>query len=214
MFIPRHPVVENQFCKYGPTSTTGGVGNVLTYAGAVVYLDSTAAGEDALVYKLDHDGGGEVPFGLSMQRVKTGYQTLHPVGFLMPGDLGSSDAVAQPTFDSAGAIDGSASIPVGVANLGIWETTHYTCEQATTAGTVDTGDNMLPGMALYAAGDEAKLTNNGNDASDGSTDAATGAYSTGTTDIVARVLTGASIAKCEANIAGTTLTPIRVKLLV
>lgn len=214
MFIPRHPVVENQFCKYGPTATAGGVGNVLAYAGAVVYLDSTATGEDSHVFKLDHAGGGQTPFGLSMQKVKTGYQTLHPVGFLMPGDLGSSDAVAQPTYDSNGDIDGSDAIPVGVASLGIWETTHYTCEQASTPGTVDTGDNMLPGVALRAAGDQGKLTTNVTDASNGSTDAATGAYATGTTDTVARVLTGASIAKCEANIAGTAAYPIRVKLLV
>ena len=214
MFIPRHPVVENQFCSYGATNTVGGVGNVLAYAGAVIYLDSTATSQASEVFKLDHDGGGEVPFGLSMQNVKTGYQTLHPVGFLMPGDLGSSDAVAQPTYDSAGTIDGSETVPVGVASLGIWETTHYTCEQATTAGTVDSGDNMLPGMVLRAAGSEARLTNNVTDASNGTTDADTGSYSTGTTDTVARVLTGASIAKCEANIAGTTLYPIRVKLLV
>ena len=40
MFIPRHPVVENQFCSYGAqtASAAGGVGGVVAYAGSVVYL--------------------------------------------------------------------------------------------------------------------------------------------------------------------------------
>lgn len=208
MFIPRHPVVEDQFCKYGATSTVGGVGNVLAYAGAIMYLDPTAAGEDSVIFKMAH-GVTEAPFGFSMQKVKTGYQTLHPVGFLMPGDLGSSDAVAQPTFDSAGDVNGSDSVPVGVAHLGIWETTHYTALQTTTPGTVDDGDHLKPGQSLFSAANGARVTNSTVD-SDG-------------TDVngercssveVAKVLKGASAAKCTANIAGTTLTPIRIKILI
>ncbi len=39
MFIPRHPVVENQFCSYSAqTSDVTGVGGVICYAGAVVFL--------------------------------------------------------------------------------------------------------------------------------------------------------------------------------
>ena len=64
---------------------------------------------------------------------------------------------------------------------------------------------------LFAAADEAKLTNNTN-ASNGTTDAATGARCSSVA--VARVLKGASVAKCQANIDNTTLYPIRVKLLV
>jgi hypothetical protein len=41
MFIPRHPVVENQFCSYGEQTAqlALGIGGVIAYAGSVVYLD-------------------------------------------------------------------------------------------------------------------------------------------------------------------------------
>ena len=72
---------------------------------------------------------------------------------------------------------------------------------------------MTPGLALFAAADEAKLTNSTTN-SDGATDAATGARCTGNTTVVARVVKGASVAKCQANIDNTVLYPIRVKLLI
>lgn len=208
MFIPRHPVVENQFCKYGETSTPGGAGNVVAYAGSVVYLDSAAANEESLVKKMAH-GVTETPFGFCMQKVKTGYHSVHPVGMVLSGDLGSSDAIAQPTYDATGNINGTQTVPVGVAHLGIYDTVHYTCVQTTTDGVVDEGDQMKPGDALYAAADEAKVTNStvASDATDTSGERCSSV-------VVARVLKGASAAKCTANIVNTTLYPVRVKLLV
>jgi hypothetical protein len=213
MFIPRNPVVQNQFCSYASDNTFGsaGIGGVIAYAGSVVYLDPAASDEEAMIKKMAHVVT-ETPFGFSLQKVKVGYHSVHPTGFVMPGDLGSSDAIAQPLYNTSGAIVGHKSVPVGVAHNGIYDTVHYTCEM--TAGTVDT--KMTPGQALYAAANEARLTNNGNDAStganDGADDVANGAYCSST--VVARVVKGASAAKCQANIDNTTLYPIRVKLLV
>lgn len=210
MFIPRHPVIENQFCSYGSqTAVTTGVGGVVCYAGSVLYLDQTAANEEPIVYKMAH-GVTASAFGFSMQKVKTGYHQVHPTGYFMPGDLGSSDVVAQPDYNSSGSIIGTKAVPVGVAHLGIWDTVHYTCKM--TASVIDSGFYMKPGMALYPAADQAKVTNN-TSASDGSTDAATGAR-IGTQAQVASVLKGANVAKCQANINNTTLYPIRIKLLV
>ena len=208
MFIPRHPVVENQFCKYGETDIAGGAGNVVAYAGAVVYLDPAADNEEAVVKKMAY-GVTESPFGLLMQKVKTGYQSVHPVGMMLPGDLGSSDVIAQPKYDSAGNIVGTSEAPVGVAHLGIYDTVHYTCTQTTTVGTVDDGDHMKPGQTLYPAADEAKLTNSTTDA-DGTDNNGERCSAVAT----ARVVRGASAAKATATIQNTTLYPIRVKLLV
>jgi hypothetical protein len=208
MFIPRHPVVENQFCSYASQTATAaaGIGGVIAYAGSVVYLDPTATNEEPLVKKFAH-GANFVPFGFSMQKVKTGYHQVHPAGFVMPGDLGSSDAIAQPLYDSTGNITGTKAVPVGVAHLGIWDTVHYTSVSATT--------KMTPGESLYPAADEAKVTNSTVD-SNGTTDAATGARvnQASAKVVVARVVKGASAAKATANIANTTLYPIRIKLLV
>jgi hypothetical protein len=208
MFIPRHPVVEDQFCSYASDNTFGstGIGGVVAYAGSVVYLDPAASDEEAMIKKMAH-GITETPFGLSLQKVKVGYHSVHPTGFVMPGDLGSSDAIAQPLYNTSGAIVGHKSVPVGVAHLGIYDTVHYTCTAV--SGTVST--KMTPGAALYTAADEARLTNS-TASSNGSTDADTGARCSST--VVARVLKGASVAKCQANIDNTTLYPIRVKLLV
>ena len=209
MFIPRHPVVENQFCKYAAQTTTGtaGIGGVVAYAGSVVYLDSTATNQEAMVKKMAH-GATDAPFGMIMQKVKTGYHQVHPAGFMMPGDLGSSDVIAQPSYSSAGAITGTKEAPVGVAHLGIWDTVHYTCTGGASASAA-----MTPGLALYCAADEAKLTNSTTN-SNGTTDAATGARVNGVTTQVATVVKGASLAKCQANIGNTVLYPIRVKLLI
>lgn len=216
MFIPRHPVVENQFCSYqAQTTDATGVGGVLCYAGSVLYLDSTATNEEAIAIKLDHSGGGETPFGFAMQKVKSGYHQVHPAGFMMPGDLGSSDVIAQPSY-SSGAINGTKEAPLGVAHLGIWDTVHYIA--LGTGGTTAAYANyvpsagILPGENLRAAADEGKVTNDETNASDG-TDY-NGEYSTGTTTTVARVVKGASVAKITANAQNTTLYPIRIKLLV
>jgi len=210
MFIPRHPVVENQFCSYGAQTVTGsaGVGGVVCYAGSVLYLDSSAANEEPIVYKMVH-GTSAAPFGFAMQKVKTGYHQVHPTGFFMPGDFGSSDVIAQPNYNASGAIVGTKAAPLGVAHLGIWDTVHYTCKM--TAGVIDSGFNMKPGMALYPAAHEAKVTNS-TASSDGATDAQTGARCSATQ--VAVVVKGASTAKAQANINNTTLYPIRIKLLI
>lgn len=207
MFIPRHPVVENQFCSYQAQTGTGaaGVGGVVAYAGSVVYLVPTATNEEAIVSKMAA-GVTETPFGFSMQKVKTGYHQVHPAGFMMPGDLGSSDVIAQPTYDANGNVTGTKEAPCGVAHLGIWDTVHYTCAGAE-AGTLTA--KMAPGDVLYAAVDEAKVTNSDTGGGTG-TDKEDRIGST----IVGRVVKGASLAKCQATVDNVTLYPIRIKLLV
>ena len=207
MFIPRHSVIENQFCNYAENNAFGsaGAGNVIAYAGSVVYLDPASVNEEAMVKKMAH-GVTETPFGFLMQKVKVGYHSVHPTGFVMPGDLGSSDAIAQPLYNNLGAIVGHKAVPVGVAHLGIFDTVHYICE-LNTAGAVQ--QKMAPGMKLFAAAQDARLTNF-DTASDG-----TDTLGERSSDVVvARVVKGASIAKCQANIDNVTLYPIRVKLLV
>ena len=191
MFIPRHPVVEDQFCSYGAQTATGsaGIGGVIAYAGSVVYLDSSADNQESIVFKMTTD---QTPFGFLMQKVKTGYHQVHPTGFVMPGDLGSSDAIAQAQYNASGNITGTKAVPVGVAHLGIWDTVHYTADASTA---------ILPGDSMVASTDEAKIIKSGGGTAVNST-------------VVARVMKGASIAKVTANVANTTLTPIRVKLLV
>ncbi len=221
MFIPRHPVVENQFCVYGDQTATetAGVGGVVAYAGACVYLKTAATNQEAVVYKVAHDSLEPV-FGLLMQKVKTGYHQVHPTGFMMPGDLGSSDVIAQPNYDANGAIDGTKEAPVGIAHLGIWDTVHYTCKKTYVGtwpngvSTIDGTLKMTPGRPLYAAADEAKLTTHDTN-SDGANDVEQGDRANlSSAQIVAICMKGASDAKAVANIDNTTLYPIRVKLLV
>jgi len=210
MFIPRHPVVENQFCSYSEDNSFGsaGVGGVIAYAGSVVYLDPAAANEEPMVKAFSGVIASEAPFGFSMQKVKVGYHSVHPTGYVMPGDLGSSDAIAQPLYDSSGAIVGHKSVPVGVAHLGIFDTVHYICES--TAGTASA--KMAPGSSLYAAAYQGRLTNSTNATPAADATGQTGDRSSNT--IVARVVKGASLAKCQASMDNVTLYPIRVKLLV
>lgn len=213
MFIPREPVLENQFTKYGPQTATGssGIGNVVCYAGAVVYLDPAAPDEEAHVYRYDqYTASPEEPFGFSEQKVKTGYHEVHPTGYYMPGDLGSSDAVAQPTYDAVGNITGTRSVPMAVAHLGIWMTTHYTCAQTTTPGVVDDGDHMKAGDDLFVGCNcESRVTNNSTLATDNSLD-----NEALMDTVVAKVVIGASAAKCTVNVSNQALYPIMVKLLV
>ena len=201
MFIPRHPVIEDQFCQFNETSTSTGVGAVLAYAGAVCYLVNEAAQQESIVslYTADgsYSGAEATPFGFLMQSVKTGYHQVHPAGYYMPGDLGSSDVIAQPKYNSSGVINGTKVAPVGVAHLGIYDTIHYNVD---TAGTTI----MKPGDMLYPdkTGGYGKVNN------------ADTNLPTGVTSVVARVVKGASAAQVAATIANTTLYPIRIKLLV
>jgi hypothetical protein len=215
MFIPRHPVIENQFCSYAAqTADDTGVGGVICYAGSVLKLNSAATNQEAIVSKMAHGDTGLIPFGFAMQKVKTGYHQVHPAGFLMPGDLGSSDVLAQPSY-SSGAINGTKEAPLGVAHLGIWDTVHYTLKgtgaSAVGYGSFTPSAAMLPGAALKPAADQAKVTNS--DVASDATDY-NGEYIAGVDIIVARVVKGTSIAKATANVQNTTLYPIRIKLLI
>jgi len=201
MFIPRHPVVENQFCQFGETSTSTGVGAVLAYAGSVCYLVNAAANQEAIIGLYDaistYTSPENLPFGFLMQKVKSGYHQVHPSGFYMPGDLGSSDVIAQPKYNANGQISGTKAAAVGVAHLGIWDTVHYAVE---TSGT----DVMKPGDILYVDKTSAECKVNNSNAN----------VPTGVSASVARVVKGASAAQVEANINNTTLYPIRIKLLI
>jgi len=97
-FIPRDPVMQNQFLVHDSTN-----GNATATAGAVVSL---SASEKVMVVS----GADTYPYGFLMQNVKA-ESSAHPTGFRLPGDLGSSDAF---TGD-----------PVGVAHLGLYDTTFY-----------------------------------------------------------------------------------------
>ncbi len=107
VFIPRDPVVQNQYLVHDTSQGTG-----TETAGCVVFLSG-----DELVACVS--GSGNTPFGFLMQNVKA-ESSAHPTGFRLPGDLGSSDAF---TGD-----------PVGVAHLGIYDTTHYNTATSYTAG--------------------------------------------------------------------------------
>ncbi len=121
VFIPRDPVMQNQFLVHdsdkGSTAT----------AGAVVSLSASEKVEVV-------SGTNTVPYGFLMQNVKA-ESSAHPTGFRLPGDLGSSDAF---TGD-----------PVGVAHLGLYDTTFYDTAETYTAG-------GLLGVTV-----EGKVTNNG-----------------------------------------------------
>ena len=217
MFIPRHPVVEDQFCSYSDIDGgSAGVGGVVAYAGTVVRLDTAAVNQEAMVVKLSH-GNTCSPFGFLMQKVKTGYHQVHPAGYYMPGDLGSSDVIAQAKYNATGTIVGTKAAPVGVAHLGIWDTVHYTCHKSMVGIVSTVLTPMTPGLQLVVADDQGKVTTPDAADSTGVTadDAEVGAKIGGISSIsVAMVIKGASAAKCAANIDNTTLYPIRIKLLV
>ena len=216
MFIPRHPVVENQFCSYAAQTDSGsaGIGGVIAYAGSVVYLDPDATNEEPMVKKMAYNADATLypPFGFLMQKVKTGYHQVHPAGWVINGDLGSSDVIAQASYNASGTITGTKAAPAGVAHLGIWDTVHYTAVGTGMDGASPVPTAAIkPGQALYAACDEAKVTNT-NTLAASAADLSTGECVSQTT--VARVVKGASVAKATANVANTTLYPIRIKLLV
>ena len=221
MFSPRHPVVENQFCSYGENTSYGatGVGGVVCYAGSVLYLDESATNEEAMVFSYGTQTAfaaletqEKIPFGFAMQKVKVGYHSVHPTGFMMPGDLGSSDTIAQPHYSTAGAIDGHKSTPLAVAHNGVYDTVHYTCLHV--AGVIT--NYMKPGERLYPATSLATASSPGGKVTNCST-VANNADDDGdclVASVVGRVIKGASKAKAEANLANTTLYPIRIKLLI
>jgi hypothetical protein len=97
VFIPRDPVMQNQFLVHDSSKGTTAT------AGAVVSLSASEKVEVV-------SGTNTVPYGFLMQNVKA-ESSAHPTGFRLPGDLGSSDAF---TGD-----------PVGVAHLGLYDTTFY-----------------------------------------------------------------------------------------
>lgn len=122
VFIPRDPVMQNQFLVHDSDKGTTAT------AGAVVSLSASEKVETV-------SGSNTIPYGFLMQNVKA-ESSAHPTGFRLPGDLGSSDAF---TGD-----------PVGVAHLGLYDTTYYdTDESAYTAG------------GLLGVTAEGKVTNNG-----------------------------------------------------
>jgi hypothetical protein len=195
MFIPRHPVIENQFCQFAASSVATGAGNVLAYAGSACYLDTTA---DATVKIYAADEQYEC-FGFLMQKVKTGYHSIHPAGMVLPGDLGSSDVIAQPSYNTNGVIDGSKAAPVGVAHLGIWDTIHYWNNGVALAGGAALGIRQTSLSELTVAGTKNTFPH-----------AVTGEL---LNQKVAVVLKGASAGQVAANDANTTLYPIRIKLM-
>lgn len=106
VFIPRDPVSQNQFLVHDSTQGTTAT------AGAVLTLSDS---EKVAVVS----GTDTFPYGFLMQNVKA-ESSAHPTGFRLPGDLGSSDAF---TGD-----------PVGVAHLGLYDTTYYDTTETYTAG--------------------------------------------------------------------------------
>lgn len=193
MFIPRHPVVENQFCQLAATTISGGTGNVLAYAGSACYLDNSAADATVKIYAANEN---KPIFGFLMQKIKNGYHAIHPAGFMLPGDLGSSDVIAQPSYDANGAIKGSKEAPVGVAHLGIWDTIHYYGSTALPASTgLFVRQSSLSELCDSGATQNTQTT------------------PIGGTGLVAYVVKGASTAQVTANNNNTTLYPIRIKLL-
>jgi len=153
MFIPRHPVIENQFCSYIETNSTTGAGGTIAYAGAVVALyewDSVNGRAKVKVWDSTASGNGEVPYGFLMQKVKEGYTAIHPANYMLPKDMGSSDAIAAPVYNSStGAISGTKATPVGVAHLGVWETTNY----------LKIPVQIFPGDKMYVSMTEGRITN-------------------------------------------------------
>lgn len=110
VFIPRDPVMQNQFLVHDSSK-----GSTAT-AGAVISLSASEKIEVV-------SGTNTVPYGFLMQNVKA-ESSAHPTGFRLPGDLGSSDAF---TGD-----------PVGVAHLGLYDTTFYA-----TGGSYTAGDDLF-----------------------------------------------------------------------
>jgi hypothetical protein len=232
MFIPRQPVVDNQFCEYVETDTTGGVGGAVAFSGAAVFLAGntgvyagTNNGTESLVKSFDFGAPAEsdtIVFGLLMQKVKTGYHEVHPAGYILKQDFGSSDAIAQAKYDTNGNIDGTQKVPVGVAHDGgIWDTTHYTSDNGTPTvvgnfAAIEAGDKLYvhkgDAGSTWTGG---LLTNQiGQDHASVSYPTFSTAEGTAPLGAAGLVIKGVSAAKAFSTFSNQTLYPIRIKLLV
>ena len=189
MFIPRDPVNEDMFCQYIATTASGGTGDFIAYAGAVVHIVDSGGdgGSDTETYIKASTAGDENHFGFLEQSIKTGYHSIHPAGYILDQDMGMSHVVAQPTFaPGTRNVNGTKATPVAVAHLGIWETTHYDNSGAiNSAATLYVKDNS--GGKLQTASN---------------------------TNQVAWCMKGVSATQASKNVLGTTLYPIRIKLLI
>jgi hypothetical protein len=188
MFIPRDPVNENMFCQYVATTSSGGCGDFIAFAGAVVHIVQGAApGSDVETYVKASVTGAEAHFGFMEQTIKTGYHAIHPAGYILDKDFGMSYVVAKPTF-AAGTrnVDGTEPTPVAVAHLGIWETTHYD-----NGGAIKSGDKLC---VKATSGGKIKVGDTGGQ--------------------VGWCVKGVTAGQAAKNVAETTLYPLRIKLLV
>ncbi len=142
VFIPRHPLVENQLCSYAETTVTSGSGVILAYAGSVVYVDSYGGNDKfsrdrALVKTFsttNPSSMGAIPYGFLMQNVRVGYPTYISSYATITINEGSAEAFAELAKNSSGVVTGTKAVPVGVAQGGIWETTWYDPSVTYTAG--------------------------------------------------------------------------------
>jgi hypothetical protein len=141
MFIPRHPVTENQFCSYtsiSGASATDGIGGTIADAGAVVYISGWDSINGRSMVEMV-TASGQAPYGFLGQKVKMGYHDVHPYYWQKREDFGSSDAIANPWLYNGVQI-GTKATPVMVAHDGgIWDTTHY---DLTMGQAVNAGDNL------------------------------------------------------------------------
>lgn len=221
MFIPRQPVVDNQFCELASqTSVTAGVGGALAHAGAAVYMVGSVVDPYVHVFAGTSPSGDKHVFGLLMQKVKTGYHEVHPAGWVKRTDFGSSDAIAQPSYDASGNVDGTQPVPVGVAHCGgIWDTTHYTSKTAvSTWAAVNAGD--LLNVSYNLTGRLTNYSTAGTNVWEIHQKALVPMFdhfdATGTASqqAVGIVIKGVSAAKAQSTEGGQTMYPIRFKLLV
>ena len=206
MFIPRDPVIENIFCKFAAQqNTTAGTGATLAEAGAVVYhltksMDSVNGSDTELVVMpLATTSSGVTnsteAAGFLEQAVKTDYHQVHPAGYVLQRDLAGSWAVAMPSFDANGNVNGTKATAVALASLGIWETTFYTSYDGGSYNAV------IPMQDMYVtSNDGGKITNQSTSMNGGNP--------------VAKAASGVSAAQAEKNVTGQGSFPIKVKLLV
>lgn len=127
-FIAREPGLEIQFLQHDPDSVT----SLPIYAGQLLYMVG-----DALV-DLMTSASSQTPVGFSMQKIKDEYTDL-PTSARFRSDMGSSDCFKGD--------------PVGVACLGIYETTMYVDESS---------DGIAAGTLLYPD-DDGKLSDSNAD---------------------------------------------------
>ena len=117
VFIPRDPVMQNQFCTHDSSQGT------TASAGQVIYLSG-----NQLVAVVS--GTGNEPYGFLLQSVKSEISGM-PAGWRTPADMGSSDAF---TGD-----------PVGVAHEGLYDTTQYVLDSA--KSTITAGEMLYADVA-------------------------------------------------------------------